>query len=207
MDFKNIGKKLISPIVWGNFLAMALFLVVVITGLMMFLNNYTRHGESIEVPDLRGQKPEAAMMRLEALGLKGVVTDTGYVTSQPPYVLLDQSIAPGKHVKTGRTVNLTINANGARPMAIPDLANNTSVREAEARLQTLGFVHIKHEYIDGDPDWLYAIKVKGKEVYKNQRVPIDCPITLVVGRGGSIEEESEDSVFLEDFFTESVDSI
>lgn len=189
MDFKNIGKKLISPIVWGNFLAMALFLVVVITGLMMFLNNYTRHGESIEVPDLRGQKPEAAMMRLEALGLKGVVTDTGYVTSQPPYILLDQSIAPGKHVKTGRTVNLTINANGARPMAIPDLANNTSVREAEARLRTLGFTLTEHRLISGDRDWVYAVKVRGRDVKAGEKIPIDLPITLVVGRG--TEEDFE----------------
>ena len=207
MDFKNLLKKFKAPIVWGNLLAMVGVVVLLIVSTMIFLNCYTRHGEKIEVPDVRGQKAEAALMRLEALGLVGIVTDTGYITTKPPYIMLEQSIAPGRYVKSGRTIALTINGNGARPIAIPDLANNTSVREAEARLQTLGFVHIKHEYIDGDPDWLYAIKVKGKEVYKNQRVPIDCPITLVVGRGGSIEEESEDSDVLEDFFTESVDSI
>jgi beta-lactam-binding protein with PASTA domain len=183
MDFKKIGKKLISPMVWGNALAMLLFLAIVIWGTMIFLNNYTRHGESIEVPDLRGQKPEAAMMRLEALGLTGVVTDTGYVTTQPPYTLLDQSIAPGKCVKSGRTINLTINANGARPMAIPDLANNTSVREAEARLRTLGFTLTEHEYISGDLDWVYAVKVRGREVNVGEKIPVNIPLTLVVGKG------------------------
>lgn len=183
MDFKKIGKKLISPMVWGNALAMLLFLAIVIWGTMIFLNNYTRHGESIEVPDLRGQKPEAAMMRLEALGLTGVVTDTGYVTTQPPYTLLDQSIAPGKRVKSGRTINLTINANGARPMAIPDLANNTSVREAEARLRTLGFTLTEHEYISGDLDWVYAVKVRGREVNVGEKIPVNIPLTLVVGKG------------------------
>lgn len=183
MDFKKIGKKLISPMVWGNALAMLLFLAIVIWGTMIFLNNYTRHGESIEVPDLRGQKPEAAMMRLEALGLTGVVTDTGYVTTQPPYTLLDQSIAPGKHVKSGRTINLTINANGARPMAIPDLANNTSVREAEARLRTLGFTLTEHEYISGDLDWVYAVKARGREVNVGEKIPVNIPLTLVVGKG------------------------
>jgi beta-lactam-binding protein with PASTA domain len=183
MDFKKIGKKLISPMVWGNALAMLLFLAIVIWGTMIFLNNYTRHGESIEVPDLRGQKPEAAMMRLEALGLTGVVTDTGYVTTQPPYTLLDQSIAPGKRVKSGRTINLTINANGARPMAIPDLANNTSVREAEARLRTLGFTLTEHEYISGDLDWVYAVKARGREVNVGEKIPVNIPLTLVVGKG------------------------
>ena len=183
MDFKKIGKKLISPMVWGNALAMLLFLAIVIWGTMIVLNNYTRHGESIEVPDLRGQKPEAAMMRLEALGLTGVVTDTGYVTTQPPYTLLDQSIAPGKRVKSGRTINLTINANGARPMAIPDLANNTSVREAEARLRTLGFTLTEHEYISGDLDWVYAVKARGREVNVGEKIPVNIPLTLVVGKG------------------------
>lgn len=189
MDFKKIGKKLISPMVWGNALAMLLFLAIVIWGTMIFLNNYTRHGESIEVPDLRGQKPEAAMMRLEALGLTGVVTDTGYVTTQPPYTLLDQSIAPGKRVKSGRTINLTINANGARPMAIPDLANNTSVREAEARLRTLGFTLTEHEYISGDLDWVYAVKARGREVNVGEKIPVNIPLTLVVGKG--LEDDFE----------------
>ena len=169
--------------VWGNALAMVIFLAIVISGTMIFLNNYTRHGESIEVPDLRGQKPEAAMMRLEALGLMGVVTDTGYVTTQAPYTLLDQSIAPGKHIKSGRTINLTINANGARPMTIPDLANNTSVREAEARLRTLVFTLTEHKYISGDRDWEYAVKVRGRDVNAGERIPVDLPITLVVGKG------------------------
>jgi beta-lactam-binding protein with PASTA domain len=189
MDFKKIGKKLISPMVWGNALAMLLFLAIVIWGTMIFLNNYTRHGESIEVPDLRGQKPEAAMMRLEALGLTGVVTDTGYVTTQPPYTLLDQSIAPGNRVKSGRTINLTINANGARPMAIPDLANNTSVREAEARLRTLGFTLTEHEYISGDLDWVYAVKARGREVNVGEKIPVNIPLTLVVGKG--LEDDFE----------------
>lgn len=207
MEFKNLLKKMKAPIVWGNILAMIGVIALLIVSTMIFLNCYTRHGEKIEVPDVRGQKVEAALMRLEALGLEGIVTDTGYVTTKPPYIMLEQSIAPGRYVKSGRIITLTINGNGARPIAIPDLANNTSVREAEARLKTLGFMHIKHEYIDGDPDWLYAIKVKGKEVYKNQRVPIDLPITLVVGRNSSIEEESEDEELIEEFFTEAVDSI
>ena len=198
MDFKKIGKKLISPMVWGNALAMLLFLAIVIWGTMIFLNNYTRHGESIEVPDLRGQKPEAAMMRLEALGLFGVVTDTGYVTTQAPYTLLDQSIAPGKRIKSGRTINLTINANGARPMVIPDLANNTSVREAEARLRTLGFTLTEHELISGDRDWVYAVKVRGREVNAGEKIPVNLPLTLVVGNGvGANFEITSDSTIIE----------
>ncbi len=207
MNFRKLLKKIKRPVVWGNILGLVVFITAFITGVMIFISNYTRHGESIEVPDLRGLKPEAAMMRLEALGLSGVVTDTGYVTTKPPYTLLEQSIAPGKHVKIGRTLTFTINGNGARPVLIPDLANNTSVREAEARLRTLGFTQIKYKYIDGDPDWVYSILVKGKEVYKNQRISIDQPVTLVVGKSENPEDVDFEEEKLSNLFYELVDSI
>lgn len=207
MNFRKLLKKIKRPVVWGNILGLVVFITAFITGVMIFISNYTRHGESIEVPDLRGLKPEAAMMRLEALGLSGVVTDTGYVTTKPPYTLLEQSIAPGKHVKIGRTLTFTINGNGARPVLIPDLANNTSVREAEARLRTLGFTQIKYKYIDGDPDWVYSILVKGKEVYKNQRISIDQPVTLVVGKSETPEDVDFEEEKLFNLFYELVDSI
>lgn len=207
MNFRKLLKKIKRPVVWGNILGLVVFITAFITGVMIFISNYTRHGESIEVPDLRGLKPEAAMMRLEALGLSGVVTDTGYVTTKPPYTLLEQSIAPGKHVKVGRTLTFTINGNGARPVLIPDLANNTSVREAEARLRTLGFTQIKYKYIDGDPDWVYSILVKGKEVYKNQRISIDQPVTLVVGKSETPEDVDFEEEKLSNLFYELVDSI
>ena len=196
MDTKKILKKFLSPVVWGNLLAMGVIVTALIIGTMYFLSSYTRHGESIEVPDLRGMKLESALMKLEALELKGMVTDTGYVTTKEPYTLLDQSIAPGKHVKSGRTINLTINAKGARPVAIPDLSNNTSAREAQARLRTLGFTQIEFQFIDGEPDWLYSIKTRGMEVSAYQRIPVDAPLTLVIGRGGPsdptyVEEENE----------------
>lgn len=207
MNFRKLLKKIKRPVVWGNILGLVVFITAFITGVMIFISNYTRHGESIEVPDLRGLKPEAAMMRLEALGLSGVVTDTGYVTTKPPYTLLEQSIAPGKHLKIGRTLTFTINGNGARPVLIPDLANNTSVREAEARLRTLGFTQIKYKYIDGDPDWVYSILVKGKEVYKNQRISIDQPVTLVVGKSETPEDVDFEEEKLSNLFYELVDSI
>jgi hypothetical protein len=74
-------------------------------------------------------------------------------------------------------------------MAIPDLANNTSVREAEARLRTLGFTLTEHRLISGDRDWVYAVKVRGRDVKAGEKIPIDLPITLVVGRG--TEEDFE----------------
>jgi hypothetical protein len=69
------------------------------------------------------------------------------------------------------------------------LANNTSVREAEARLRTLGFTLTEHEYISGDLDWVYAVKARGREVNVGEKIPVNIPLTLVVGKG--LEDDFE----------------
>lgn len=199
MNFQSFKRKIFSPLVWGNFLAMAIMVVVAIWGVMCFLDKYTMHGYSIEMPDLRGQRPEAAMMRLESLGLTGEITDTGYITTMQPNVILEQSIAPGKHIKEGRRITFTINGNGARPIQIPDLANNSSMREAEARLKAMGFVLTEHEWVEGDREWVFAVKARGRELNVGERIPIDVPITLVVGKG-----EEEDTNIALDFTYDSL---
>ena len=37
------------------------------------------------------------------------------------------------------------------------------------------------EFVPGDPDWVIALKVNGREVYTGERVPCDAPVVLVVG--------------------------
>ena len=105
-----------------------------------------------------------AIRKLQSLGLEGEVTDTGYVERLPAGAVLEQSIRPGEKVKPGRQLTLTINAAEPRKVALPDVADNCSRREAEDRLRTLGFRLGAPEYIVGDPDWVYGVKVNGREV-------------------------------------------
>ena len=70
MTFKEFFHKLTSRYLWGNLIAMALVLVALVLGLFLFLNAYTHHGETVVVPDLRGQRCEVAINRLRQLGLR-----------------------------------------------------------------------------------------------------------------------------------------
>ena len=63
-----------------------------------------------------------------------------------------------------------------------------SRREAEDRLRTLGFRLGATEYIVGDPDWVYGVKVNGREVAAGTRLSVKTPVTLVVGGGGYEDE-------------------
>lgn len=172
----------------GNCLGIVLASVALLIGALFFLDSYTRHGDSVEIPDVRGLDEQTAKSKLEAVGLLAEVTDTGYVYRATPYSVLEQSLLPGEKVKPGRTLYLTINADGPRKIALPDVADNCSRREAEDKLKVLGFKLGATEYIVGDPEWVYGIKVNGRDVSAGTRVSINTPVVLVVGAGG-LEEE------------------
>lgn len=199
-------KKIFSPLVMLNCLGMILVVVLFFFGALAFIDFYTLHGEEVEVPRLTGVSEQIAYSKLKALGLKAEVRDTGYVHKAAPFEVLEQSIKPGTKIKPGRTIYLTINSNGSKRIELPDLADNCSRREAEDKLKTLGFKLGATEFIIGDPDWVYEVKVNGKTVKAGTRISVDLPITLVVGKGGLEDEyngnDSLDYIFNAPFETD-----
>ena len=199
-------KKIFSPLVMLNCLGMILVVVLFFFGTLAFIDFYTLHGEEVEVPRLTGVSEQIAYSKLKALGLKAEVRDTGYVHKAAPFEVLEQSIKPGTKIKPGRTIYLTINSNGSKRIELPDLADNCSRREAEDKLKTLGFKLGATEFIIGDPDWVYEVKVNGKTVKAGTRISVDLPITLVVGKGGLQDEyngnDSLDYIFNAPFETD-----
>ena len=199
-------KKIFSPLVMLNCLGMILVVVLFFFGTLAFIDFYTLHGEEVEVPKLTGVSEQIAYSKLKALGLKAEVRDTGYVHKAAPFEVLEQSIKPGTKIKPGRTIYLTINSNGSKRIELPDLADNCSRREAEDKLKTLGFKLGATEFIIGDPDWVYEVKVNGKTVKAGTRISVDLPITLVVGKGGLEDEyngnDSLDYIFNDPFETD-----
>ena len=199
-------KKIFSPLVMLNCLGMILVVVLFFFGALAFIDFYTLHGEEEEVPKITGVSEQIAYSKLKALGLKAEVRDTGYVHKAAPFEVLEQSIKPGTKIKPGRTIYLTINSNGSKRIELPDLADNCSRREAEDKLKTLGFKLGATEFIIGDPDWVYEVKVNGKTVKAGTRISVDLPITLVVGKGGLEDEyngnDSLDYIFNAPFETD-----
>ena len=149
----------------------------------------TMHGESVEVPDVNGMMMGDAEYALDRLQLVAVVVDSTYVREQPAGIVLEQRPVSGSRVKSGREIYLTVNRKQKPTNLIPDIAGNCSRREAEARLRALGFKIGPMEFVPGDPDWVLALKVNGREVYTGERVPCDVPIVLVVGNSTQSSRE------------------
>ena len=192
MALEEFRKKLFGPVVYWNLIAMVLVGVALCIGLWVWMTQYTMHGESIDVPDVKGMTINDAEYALEKLELMPVVVDSAYVREQPAGIVLEQKPDGGSRVKSGREIYLTINQKQTPTHTIPDIAGNCSRREAEARLRALGFKIGPMEFVPGDPDWVIALKVNGHEGYSGERVPCDAPVVLVVGNSNSGSSEEDD---------------
>ena len=205
MAWEGFKKKLFSPVVYWNLIAMVLVGIALCIGLWMWMTGYTMHGESVEVPEVKGMMLSDAEYELEKLELLAVVVDSAYVRQQPAGIVLEQTPGVGNRVKSGREIYLTINQKQTPTNTIPDIAGNCSRREAEARLRSLGFKIGPIEFVPGDPDWVIALKVNGREVYTGERVPCDAPIVIVVGNSDIGNTEDDFDVLWGDSLGENSD--
>lgn len=182
-------KKIFSPIVWGNLLAMCIFIALVIIGAWYGMKVYTRHGEIIQVPDITRINHEDAALMLEQYELIAVVSDSGYNRNLAPGSVLMQQPKAGTEVKSNRKVYLTINSINGPTLTVPDIADNCDVYEAEIRLRSMGFKIGPKEYVKGDKDWVINVKCRGKIVNAGEKVPAEAPIVLVVGNSLTEDEQ------------------
>lgn len=183
MKSKEFFGKFLDRRLWGNLLAMAVVAAALCFGVKYGLDVYTHHGEEIPVPNVRGMGFNEARALIESNGLRVAVADTGYNKRMPADCVLLQTPIGGTRVKSGRMVYLTVNSESTPTLTIPDIADNSSVREAEARLKAMGFRLTPPEEVTGEKDWVYGIKARGRRVGMGDRVPIDVPLTLMVGSG------------------------
>ena len=194
MNAKEIFSKIMSKVgsyyVLLNLLGMAVVVVLLCLAVKFGLAVYTHHGEGIAVPELKGMSYHRARLLLEENGLNIVVSDSGYVKTMPADCILAQTPGHGSKVKSGHTIYVTVNSPSSPTFAIPDIVDNSSYREAEAKLMAMGFRLTKPQRVIGEKDWVYGILCRGRRVSNGDRVPIDYPLTLMIGTGNYDEEDS-----------------
>jgi len=190
MKTKEFFGKFCSKFLIWNLIAMALVVILLLVGVNYGLDWYTHHGESIRVPNIEGMRIAKAREMMDECGLEIVVTDSGYNKRLPADCVLTQSPGAGLTVKSGHTIYVTINSSNSPSVAIPDVVDNCSYREAEAKLISLGFKVLPPQYVTGEKDWVYGVSCNGRKVSTGERISIEQPLTLLVGSGqyGADEE-------------------
>lgn len=173
-----------------NLLLIALVGVIIVMALMSHLSRYTRHGEAIAIPMCKGMDAQDASRLLESKGLVAIVSDSDYVPTAPMGSVLELTPQEGQMVKSGRTIYLTINNRSVPLQDVPDVVDNSSLRQAEAKLLASGFRVLEPEMISGEKDWVYGVKYNGHVLGLGEKVPAGSSLTLQVGSGDSLESDS-----------------
>ena len=106
-------------------------------------------------------------------------------------------------VKAGHVIYVTVNSTSSPTVVIPDIIDNSSLREAEAKLAAMGFKLLPPKRIVGEKDWVYGIISRGRRVGTGDRISTDAPLTLIVGTGGY---EGENDGYADDYSDEPVDA-
>ena len=191
---------------WINIIAMVVVAVLIVVGTLKGLDIYTRHGEAVIVPDVKGMSVSEAEKMFRNHGLTCVVSDSSYVKNKPSGIILDLNPSVGQKVKEGRTIYLTINTLSTPLLVVPDVADNSSMRQAQARLLAAGFKLSENEHIAGEKDWVYGVKYKSRTLTNGEKVPVGATLTLIVGDGGELPQEGDSTAVEATTPTSSKDS-
>ncbi len=167
----------------GNLLIAVVVACGLVYGALRWLDVYTRHGEAVEVPDVKGLKIDKAAEVFGQSGLRYNVIDSVFSKDVEPGAIVEIVPGAGQKVKEGRIVFVTVNALTSQMTTIPDV-EDLSLRQAYALLKARGFERIDVEYVAGNyKDLAVAVELRGRALKKGEHVPLTAPLVLKVSSG------------------------
>lgn len=159
------------------------FLIIIFFSLRF----YTRHGEGVPVPKLKGLPVEQAIQMLESQGLRYQV-DSVYQMDKAPGLVVEQDPDANTNVKMNRTIYLTIITRNAPDVGFPDIFEMTYL-EARAVLSNYGIKISDTTYAsDIVRDRILEANYKGHQLRKGDEIPKGSVISLVLGDGRGASE-------------------
>jgi beta-lactam-binding protein with PASTA domain len=189
MKKQNILSRFLANVYVKNLLLMATVIVALIIVVLIALDFYTKHNESITVPSVKGLQAEEAMNILRSSNLGYEISDSVYQAEGVPGSVIEQVPMGESNVKKGRTVFLIVKARGVQMVAIPEL-KDFSRRQAEAQLNSLGFTRIIIEEVPATYKGLViSVSYRGKNIVPGQKIPKGASLVLTVGAGGDTQQE------------------
>ncbi len=190
-----------NPIVMNLILAAAVC-IVLLYGVLHWLDSYTQHNRAIVVPDVKGLPVEEAAVLFENNNLRYNVIDSVFSKNVKPGTVVEVVPAISTKVKEGRILFVTINATTAQMGVVPDVEDH-SFRQAYALLKSIGFVTVDTEYVAGDyKDLVVAVKMNGNTLHPGQQIPLSSRLTLIISSG----EAEPDSLNIDNPPVEQLDS-
>ncbi len=167
------------------------------------LSSYTKHGESITLPDFRGQTLDLVQDQLEEHNFRYHVIDSMYDPDKKPATILDQDPKANSKVKQNRKIYFTVNASTPPLVNLPDIWGK-DVDFVKKMLKSRGIkLSSKIEYVpDRAINTVLKVRYKGKTVKRPNKeekeppfkLPKGSKISIVVAEGQGFEVSIPDVV-------------
>jgi beta-lactam-binding protein with PASTA domain len=168
----------------------AVIVVGFIMALLIWLNFYTRHGQSRPVPDFMGLSMDQTVRLAKKSKVRFQIIDSVYTSEVPRGCIAEQNPKAGFKVKKWRNIMLTINAFNPEMVAMPNLVNLPK-RQAIALIESSGLEMGTPRYI---PDISIDVVIKqlfnGREIQEGDSIQKGSVIDLVLGKGLSNQRTS-----------------
>jgi eukaryotic-like serine/threonine-protein kinase len=161
----------------------AVIVVGFIMALLIWLNFYTRHGQSRPVPEFVGLTMDQTVQLAKKSKVRFQIIDSVYTSEVPRGCIAEQNPKAGFKVKKWRNIMLTINAFNPELVAMPNLVNLPK-RQAYALIESSGLEMGTPRYI---PDISIDVVIKqlynGREIQEGDSIQKGSVIDLVLGKG------------------------
>ncbi|MCF8377977.1 MAG: PASTA domain-containing protein [Bacteroidales bacterium] len=180
-------KFLISKRFLKNLIIAASLSIVLLSGIFLWLHIFTRHNQTISVPDFSGLTEEEAGIIASSKNLRFEITDSVFYKDLPKGLIAKQNPKPGEKVKQNRRIYLTKNAVNPEKVAMPTVTG-VSLRQARTILESNGLVVGKLSY---KPDIAMNVVLEQKHndslILAGAILPKGSEINLTLGKGLSNE--------------------
>jgi beta-lactam-binding protein with PASTA domain len=177
---------LISKVFWLNVLIAVVIFTVLLWLTLLYLQQYSRHGESQTVPDLTGLTVTEAMEKVYRLDLDIAVMDSTFDPSKRPLSILGQDPVPNAKVKSGRKIYITVNMATPPETELPHIEIGTSYISVREILESHGLrvgdiIYKPFEYKDVFLDM--KLHGSGKSLKPGTKITKGSKVDLVLGNG------------------------
>lgn len=178
-----------------NALAAVGITVFLLMANMLALRFYTDHGESVEVPNLKGESLGEVTRILDKLDLRLQIQDSVYSRETKPGTVLDYFPRAGMKVKENRTIFITMCAVNQEKISMPQLTD-ISYRQAINIIESSGLVAGSVEYKPSEfPNLVLEQKSEGQEIGVGELIAKGSVIDLVLGSDSKGETSQVPTLF------------
>lgn len=174
---------------------LALLLTILLLWITMkMLSLYTHRGESLPVPDFSGLTMQEARQVGKKMNLRFEVEDSVFRSGSKAGTVLMQNPGPGRKVKKGRLIYLTLVSSRPGQEIVPKLTD-ISLRQAKVLLESKGFTVGNVKFVPSEfNDLVLEQRSNGIPAEPGSRLDSGSSIDLVVGLNIGINE-----TFIPDF--------